>query len=43
MPLVNDTQIFSYCTFSSPLSLAALVSYYIIQNPDFYSEFILGT
>ena len=32
-------QIFSYCTFSSPLLLALLHPYYGIQGPEFYSEF----
>jgi hypothetical protein len=32
-------QNFSYCTFSSLLSLAFLLPYYSIQRPDFYSEF----
>ena len=35
----NAAQIFSYCTFSSPLPLAVLLPNYSIQGPDFYSEF----
>ena len=38
-PLGKAAQIFSYCTFSSPLPLAILLPYYSIQGPDFYSEF----
>ena len=39
-PLCNVVQIFLNCTFSSPLPLAFLLPYYIIQGPDFYSEFV---
>jgi len=38
-PLGKVAQIFSYCTFSSPLPLAVLLPYYSTQGPEFYSEF----
>ena len=38
-PLGNIVQIFLNCTFSSPLPLAVLLPYYIIQGPEIYSEF----
>jgi len=39
IPLGKAAQIFSYFTFSSPLTLAVLLPFYTIQDPDFYSEF----
>jgi len=39
VPHSKAAQVFSYCTFSPPLPLAVLLSYYRIQGLDFYSEF----
>jgi len=41
VPLGKTAQIFSYCIFFLPLTV--LLPYYIIQDPDFYSEFFCGT